>query len=126
MNQPWYFIPFIAVYKAVFFILLLPFYLGKTIFKTLKHIITGSSFALVKVIRKFQTGCKACLYFIFGPIYRAILSFILMRNKRKDEKKEKKLQKHLALQKKREEKELRKQQERADKKAKKGKDVYEN
>lgn len=146
MNKPWYFIPFIAVYKAVFFILLFPYYLVKTIAKFFEYLLTGVSFAFVKTIKKFKVGCKACLYFIknifsyffvgiasifitiFSIPYRIILTFLLKRNRRKDEKKEKKLEKSLIAKKNKEEKELRKQQERAEKESKKRKvkDVYEN
>lgn len=135
MGQPWYFVPFVAVYKIVFCILLSPLYLVKSIFKVSKpiykyimHFITGLSYAFFKFVKKFQTGYKACFYFVFGPFYRAILSILLSGSKHKDNKKERKLQKMLAKQRAKEEKELRKQQARADKETKKRKenDVYEN
>lgn len=134
MNQPWYFIPFIAVYKAVFFILLLPFHIVRFLVKPFRKKKSSTpkketkKHASKNIFVYFITGISAIFITIFSIFYRSSLTFQFNQNTKKQKAKEKKLEKRLLLQKKKEERELKKQQIRAEKekKKKKAKDVYEN
>ena len=58
MKSPWYFMPFIAVYKTVFFILTLPFYILKYFYLGLCYV----SKIFYKYITMFVKIVGVCLY----------------------------------------------------------------
>lgn len=80
MKKPWYFMPFIAVYKMVFFILLLPFYIVKYAGKSLpaigfflyRYVLIPFCITLKKGFIYFVKGIQAVGLFLF----RVLLSFV--------------------------------------------------
>ena len=64
MNKPWYFLPFIIVYRVVFYILLLPINIIKTLPKAVKYFFIGI-YVLLNVIYTFFMKMCICLYRLF-------------------------------------------------------------
>lgn len=74
MNKPWYFLPFIIVYRVVFYILLLPINIIKKLPKIFKYFITGI-YVLLNIICTFFIKICVCLYRIFIIFITSISHF---------------------------------------------------
>ena len=70
MSKGWYFIPFIVVYKIVFFILLLPYYMVEFIFR---YFIKGIIFTTVLLKDLFIKICKLFYYILKYFLYSFII-----------------------------------------------------
>ena len=79
MNKPWYFLPFIFVYKIVFFIILSPF---KLLFLTSKGFIKISHLIYKTLTKKFILGIYIVLFLLkkIVLLFFTILSFLLVKS----------------------------------------------
>lgn len=83
MNKPWYFMPFIFVYKFVFFILLLPWNIIKYSPKAVvilshffyKYIIKNIAMGIKNLLLILFTGIKKISHFIYNGILYSSIGF---------------------------------------------------
>ncbi|MDD3341289.1 MAG: type II secretion system F family protein [Bacilli bacterium] len=82
MNKPWYFLPFIFVYKVVFFILLLPFNVIKFIVEYIPYVgYYFYKYVIMNVIKGMGMLCIAvykAISFVIQKVFTLLIKFITL------------------------------------------------